>query len=150
MILTGPKMWAPNILSVDFWLSIFTMPSVSAFVFALLLAANGNFPILYSTPCKTDVTELITNKNNVTNCDIHEEKQYRTKNRRHRGMYINNHRNWCKGVLKRINLQTILMSQNATHERNCGFWDSGMHKSIMHSHSLSNKFKCRNLDKVAR
>lgn len=63
-------MWAPNILSVDFWLSIFTMPSVSAFVFALLLAANGNFPILYSTPYKTDMCywQLMTwklNRNDV-------------------------------------------------------------------------------------
>lgn len=54
-ILTAPKMCAPNILSVDFWLRIFTMPSVSAFVFALLFAANGNFPILYSTPYKTGI-----------------------------------------------------------------------------------------------
>lgn len=51
-ILTGPRICAPNTLSVDFCPRIFTMPSVSAFVLALLLAANGNFPTLYSIPCE--------------------------------------------------------------------------------------------------
>lgn len=50
-ILTGPRMCAPSTRSVDFCPRIFTMPSVSAFVLALLLAAKGNLPTLYSIPC---------------------------------------------------------------------------------------------------
>jgi hypothetical protein len=50
VILTGPRICAPSTLSVDLCPRIFTMPSVSAFVLALLFAAKGNFPILNSIP----------------------------------------------------------------------------------------------------
>ncbi|PAV58676.1 hypothetical protein WR25_10058 [Diploscapter pachys] len=48
--LTAPIMCTPNILSVCLSASTFTNPSWSLFVFAREFAANGNLPILYSTP----------------------------------------------------------------------------------------------------
>lgn len=60
-ILTGPIICAPNTLSVDFCPRILTMPSVSALVLALLLAANGNFPTLYSIPCRRQKTRSYIN-----------------------------------------------------------------------------------------
>ena len=43
----GPIMCAPKILSVFESARIFTNPSDSLLTFALELAKNGNFPILY-------------------------------------------------------------------------------------------------------
>ena len=48
--LTGPIMCAPISLSVFLSANTLTNPSVSLFVFALLLAAKGNLPTVYSTP----------------------------------------------------------------------------------------------------
>lgn len=64
-ILTGPRICAPNTLSVDFCPRIFTMPSVSAFVLALLLAANGNFPTLYSIPCERQKLRAYINSQKI-------------------------------------------------------------------------------------
>ena len=50
---TGPMICAPNSLSVFLSPRILTKPSVSLLVLALLLAANGNLPTVYSTPAKT-------------------------------------------------------------------------------------------------
>lgn len=50
IIHTDPIKWQPSNLSVDFSAKTLTKPSVSSFVLALLLAANGNLPITYSTP----------------------------------------------------------------------------------------------------
>lgn len=58
--LTDPRIWAPSIRSVSLWLRIFTRPSVSALVFALLLAAKGNLPILYGTPWRKQGKRLHT------------------------------------------------------------------------------------------
>lgn len=44
----GPIIWTPITLSVFSSTNIFTNPSVSLFTFALELAKNGNFPILYA------------------------------------------------------------------------------------------------------
>lgn len=44
--ITGPIKWHPNNLSVTLSPSTLMKPSVSLFVLALLLAANGNFPTL--------------------------------------------------------------------------------------------------------
>lgn len=49
-ILTQQIRWQPKILSVALSERIFTKPSVSAFVLALLFATIGNFPTLYCTP----------------------------------------------------------------------------------------------------
>jgi hypothetical protein len=48
--LTGPIMCAPSSLSVTLSARTFTNPSVSLLVLALLFAAKGNLPTLYSTP----------------------------------------------------------------------------------------------------
>ena len=50
IIHTDPIKWQPSNLSVDFSAKTLTKPSVSSFVLALLLAANGNLPTTYSTP----------------------------------------------------------------------------------------------------
>merc|ERR1719370_1522715 len=46
----GPIIWAPRSLSVFLSPRILTRPSVSLLDLALLFAAKGNFPTLYSTP----------------------------------------------------------------------------------------------------
>jgi len=56
---------APKSLSVCLSPKILTKPSVSLLVLARLFAANGNLPILYSTPCQETEYIVINSKSMV-------------------------------------------------------------------------------------